>query len=498
MVLSKDRPDELVAALRNDNMFWRMTAQRLLMERNNKDVVPQLIALVNDKSVDELGINPAAVHALWTLKGLGVVDGSNPAVTTATEQALKHPDSGVRKTAVQVMPAMAQTATVLLGADMLNDKEPLVVLNSVLKLSETPQTPAVQQAILTRLDKTAGDEASDRWLPEAFAVALNSNGGQLMKRYLKQVAMNSPARTPAMPAHDQAAVSQSPAPVLTASASAKPYTAGNLPDLVVATIRTTPESPAVREGARIFVDVTNAGSVAIPDGTPIPLSLQIEGPTGVADQAKINYVSVAHKTGIKPGETVTISNGNNGPWNADFGVNFERAGNYTITAMLDRDNKIAEGNEQNNNATHTLVYRAPQNMSAYVLERATRSYASTAPVDSVVALLRQTQKMNPDESAAIVKGVSEGWNPKQKADIREGDKSFLASLGNTVSADNRDRLNRLYEVWGLTKEAPVESERADYSHEDGARRDALRQERVYRYGGQTGRNCAGKPRCHAA
>ena len=40
MVLSKDRPDELIAALKNTNMFWRMTAQRLLIERNNKDVVP--------------------------------------------------------------------------------------------------------------------------------------------------------------------------------------------------------------------------------------------------------------------------------------------------------------------------------------------------------------------------------------------------------------------------------------------------------------------------
>ncbi len=41
-----------------------MHAQRLLVERGNKDVVPQLIALVKDNSVDEIGLNPAAIHAL--------------------------------------------------------------------------------------------------------------------------------------------------------------------------------------------------------------------------------------------------------------------------------------------------------------------------------------------------------------------------------------------------------------------------------------------------
>ena len=36
MALHKDRPDELVAALRNDNLFWRLTAQRLLVERGKR------------------------------------------------------------------------------------------------------------------------------------------------------------------------------------------------------------------------------------------------------------------------------------------------------------------------------------------------------------------------------------------------------------------------------------------------------------------------------
>ena len=69
--LSRTNAAGLVAALSSDNMLWRLHAQRLLIERGQKDVVPQLIALTRNKSVDELGLNGAALHALWTLHGTG-------------------------------------------------------------------------------------------------------------------------------------------------------------------------------------------------------------------------------------------------------------------------------------------------------------------------------------------------------------------------------------------------------------------------------------------
>ena len=74
--LSKNDPAGLVAALSSDNMFWRLTAQRLLVERGQKDVVPQLLALVRNPAVDAIGINGGALHALWTLDGLGALAGA--------------------------------------------------------------------------------------------------------------------------------------------------------------------------------------------------------------------------------------------------------------------------------------------------------------------------------------------------------------------------------------------------------------------------------------
>ena len=75
--LDPNDPAGLVAALKNDNMLWRLHAQRLLVERGKTDVVPALVGLVKDRSVDAIGLNPGAIHALWTLHGLGVLDGDD-------------------------------------------------------------------------------------------------------------------------------------------------------------------------------------------------------------------------------------------------------------------------------------------------------------------------------------------------------------------------------------------------------------------------------------
>src|SRR5258708_36966173 len=71
--LSKNDPAGLVAALSADNMFWRLTAQRLIVERGQKDVVPQLVALVRNTAVDAIGTNGGGVHALRALRGPGAL-----------------------------------------------------------------------------------------------------------------------------------------------------------------------------------------------------------------------------------------------------------------------------------------------------------------------------------------------------------------------------------------------------------------------------------------
>jgi len=57
---------ELVAQLPNPNLWWRTTAQRLLVERQDTSVAPQLEALARESATPQ-----GRAHALWTLDGLG-------------------------------------------------------------------------------------------------------------------------------------------------------------------------------------------------------------------------------------------------------------------------------------------------------------------------------------------------------------------------------------------------------------------------------------------
>ena len=86
--LSMDDPSGLVTGLRSDNMFWRLHAQRLLVERGKTDVVPELVRLVQDRELDAIGLGPGATHALWALHGLNALrEGPGRAAAVAARRA---------------------------------------------------------------------------------------------------------------------------------------------------------------------------------------------------------------------------------------------------------------------------------------------------------------------------------------------------------------------------------------------------------------------------
>ena len=168
--------DQLVAALKSDNMFWRLHAQRLLVERGNDDVVPALVALVNDKSVDAIGLNTAAIHAIWTLRGLGEFEGitavliprklSVGAVETA---AVEHPSAGVRRNALQAWP----TNQYLTGISQ-RERDPQVRLAALLAMADSPATEQAAEAAIEALADNAVQQ--DRHLLDASTAATAKNG----------------------------------------------------------------------------------------------------------------------------------------------------------------------------------------------------------------------------------------------------------------------------------------------------------------------------------
>ncbi|WP_205164653.1 MULTISPECIES: PVC-type heme-binding CxxCH protein [Arenibacter] len=168
VTLNKDDSKGLVKALTNDNMFWRMTAQRLLVENGNTEVVPDLIKLVGNTQVDALGLNPGALHGLWTLDGLGVVS-SNAEAMEVVKTALKHPSGAVRKAAIQILPKNETIDALLLKSNILKDKDPEVQLAALLYFSERESNVEIGRQLF-ELSKNE-EVVADDWLAKALYVA---------------------------------------------------------------------------------------------------------------------------------------------------------------------------------------------------------------------------------------------------------------------------------------------------------------------------------------
>jgi putative membrane-bound dehydrogenase-like protein len=185
-------PDALVAALKHDNFFWRRHAQRLLVERGNKDVVPDLVKLVGDTKVDAVGLNAGAIHALWTLHGLGALDGADAPAVKAAVAALKHPSAGVRRSAALVLPAKAESAAAIIGSGALKDEDPQVRLAAYLALAEKPANDQAGRAIAEALSRE--EDMADRWIPDAITSAAAAHAPGFLEAVAKGKAPDSRGR----------------------------------------------------------------------------------------------------------------------------------------------------------------------------------------------------------------------------------------------------------------------------------------------------------------
>ena len=171
-------PKQLVKTLKNDNMQWRMTAQRLLVERGQKDIISDLCALVRDQDTDEIGLNVAAIHALWTLKGLAAFDHPQPEVVEAVKAAFKHPCAGVRRAAVTVSPRDTAWLSEILDRGLVGDSDAQVRLATLLTISEMPtNTNAAKAVCVSCID---ANNAGDQWLKDAVTCAGARNAQEFL------------------------------------------------------------------------------------------------------------------------------------------------------------------------------------------------------------------------------------------------------------------------------------------------------------------------------
>jgi uncharacterized protein len=181
-------PTQLVALLKHDNMFWRLMAQRRLIERGQKDVLADLAELVRDRTLDGTKENPAAVHALWVMHALGAFSDPNNKWLSFAIGAMRHPAGGVRRAAVEVMPRHATSVSTIIRMKMLADAEPLVRRATLLSLSEMPGHDDAGGAIFAMLERP--ENRNDRWLPTAgrSAAARHDRGFLIAALSAKEIA----------------------------------------------------------------------------------------------------------------------------------------------------------------------------------------------------------------------------------------------------------------------------------------------------------------------
>ena len=140
---------QLVAHLEHPNGWWRDTAQRLLVVRQDKSVVPALTRLVRESR------NPLArSHALWSLEGLASADAA------VVRRALADEHPRVRENAVRVAESLIKAGDTSFTADIqarAQDTDPNVVIQAIgtAKRLNFPAWPAWADAIIAA-SKSAG------------------------------------------------------------------------------------------------------------------------------------------------------------------------------------------------------------------------------------------------------------------------------------------------------------------------------------------------------
>lgn len=148
--------DQLVAALADPNQFWRLTAQRLLVDGNHLEAEPALRRLLNEPGY-------AALHAFWTLHGLGLVD---PATHRS---ALLSGDPSLRRNALRALPRNSQGADLLFETGVVVDPDKTTRLAALVALAHIPTTEAVRSAVSGLMQDPVNQE--DSWLHAALQAA---------------------------------------------------------------------------------------------------------------------------------------------------------------------------------------------------------------------------------------------------------------------------------------------------------------------------------------
>ena len=163
----EETPAQLVAHLTHPNGWWRDTAQRMLIVKGDKSVVPALVKMAKSDA------NPLArIHAVWTLEGLGELSAE-----LVTEK-LKDDNAEVRATTIRAAETLLKQGKDTLVAQIKSlhqDASPTVVLQSLMtaKLLNWPDWKKEAQSTIFMSPSAGVKEIGAQLLVEAPKLAGN-------------------------------------------------------------------------------------------------------------------------------------------------------------------------------------------------------------------------------------------------------------------------------------------------------------------------------------
>ncbi len=155
--LANAKSPELVAALDSGNQFWSLTAQRLLVDNKMSDAAPAL----KQRVASGKG-GTGAIHALWSLSGLGALD------KDTHQKALLDKDPAVRRNAIRSLPADESGRQLFFSSAVIQDPDLITRQAAFVKLAEFPTIPEIE-TVVAQLQRTPVN-TSDAFLNDSLTL----------------------------------------------------------------------------------------------------------------------------------------------------------------------------------------------------------------------------------------------------------------------------------------------------------------------------------------
>jgi len=155
--LANAKAPELVAALDSGNQFWSLTAQRLIVDNKMADAAQPLRRRVRSGAGGK-----GAIHALWSLEGVGALD------KETHQAALLDKDAALRRNAIRALPANDAGLQLFFGSPVIQDPDLITRQAAFVKLLEFPTRPEIQ-TVVAQLPRAAAN-TEDPFLNDALTL----------------------------------------------------------------------------------------------------------------------------------------------------------------------------------------------------------------------------------------------------------------------------------------------------------------------------------------